>query len=199
MLSKQKRPRSQAANLLAFHCSLLTGKSEGAPVAGSAFLVADDKPNSVPPRSPAGLDDHFSRNVFTPRSARAGVRLLPGKCAACAARVRRPGFPVLSCTAWGLSCPAARAAGGGLLPRLFTLTRAFFFREKRGRFVFCDTFRRAELAPGTPAHFTRHAAWMVFGLSSAGLAPGSDHLSAARSFRRSERCGKREWEVNCDW
>jgi len=31
--------------------------------------------------------------------------------------------PVLSCTAWGFSCPLACARGGGLLPRLFTLTR----------------------------------------------------------------------------
>jgi len=28
---------------------------------------------------------------------------------------------VLSCTAWGFSCPLAYARGGGLLPRLFTL------------------------------------------------------------------------------
>lgn len=38
---------------------------------------------------------------------------------------------------------------------------------------------------------------MVFGLSSAGLAPRSDHLSAAESFRRGERRGKGEWAR--DW
>lgn len=139
--------------------------------------MADVKPNSVPPRSPAGLDDHFSRAACASRSACAVVRLLPGNCPACAGRVRRP-FPVLSCTAWGLSCPGACAPGGGLLPRLFTLTRGCSSRRKRGRFVFCDTFRRARLSPGAPAHFTRHAACLVFGLSSAGLAPRSDHLSA---------------------
>jgi len=31
-------------------------------------------------------------------------------------------LPVLSCTAWGFSCPGACAPGGELLPRLFTLT-----------------------------------------------------------------------------
>jgi len=32
-------------------------------------------------------------------------------------------FPVMSCTSWGFSCPAAYAPGGELLPRRFTLTR----------------------------------------------------------------------------
>ncbi len=35
---------------------------------------------------------------------------------------RRRGPSVLSCTTRGLSCPVACAPGGGLLPRLFTLT-----------------------------------------------------------------------------
>lgn len=38
-------------------------------------------------------------------------------------RAGDPDPPVLSCTAWGFSCPLACARGGGLLPRLFTLTR----------------------------------------------------------------------------
>ena len=38
-------------------------------------------------------------------------------------RAGDPVLPVLSCTAWGFSCPLACARGGGLLPRLFTLTR----------------------------------------------------------------------------
>ena len=38
-------------------------------------------------------------------------------------RAGDPVPPVLSCTAWGFSCPLACARGGGLLPRLFTLTR----------------------------------------------------------------------------
>jgi len=37
---------------------------------------------------------------------------------------RRPGVPVWPCTAWGLSCPGGYPPGGGLLPRLFTLTTA---------------------------------------------------------------------------
>lgn len=35
---------------------------------------------------------------------------------------RRPILPVLSCTAWGFSCPGPYEPGGELLPRLFTLT-----------------------------------------------------------------------------
>ena len=35
---------------------------------------------------------------------------------------RRAVSPVLSCTARGFSCPVTRVTGGGLLPRLFTLT-----------------------------------------------------------------------------
>jgi len=37
-------------------------------------------------------------------------------------RAGNPDPPVLSCTAWGFSCPRACVRGGGLLPRLFTLT-----------------------------------------------------------------------------
>lgn len=47
----------------------------------------------------------------------------PAGSAACAAsRAGGPLPPVLSCTTWGFSCPLAYARGGGLLPRLFTLT-----------------------------------------------------------------------------
>ncbi len=56
---------------------------------------------------------------------------------------RRPVPPVLSCTAWGLSCPLAYAWGGGLLPRHFTLAPV-------GRYIFCDTFRRGGLATAAP-------------------------------------------------
>jgi len=38
-------------------------------------------------------------------------------------RAGGPVPPVLSCTAWGFSCPLACARGGGLLPRLFTHAR----------------------------------------------------------------------------
>ena len=60
---------------------------------------------------------------------------------------RRAVSPVLSCTARGFSCPVTRVTGGGLLPRLFTLT-ATTLRARR-RFIFCDTFRQRELAPST--------------------------------------------------
>ncbi len=51
------------------------------------------------------------------------VRLIPGNGFAEAKRVRHRAPPVLSCTTRGFSCPAGCPAGGGLLPRLFTLTR----------------------------------------------------------------------------
>ncbi len=63
--------------------------------------------------------DHGSAPGFLP------VRLLPGNRRSIARpdRSRLPRmFPVLSCTAWGFSCPSAYALGGELLPRLFTLT-----------------------------------------------------------------------------
>ena len=158
--------------------------SEGALLAESAFILDGDKPNSVPPQLPADLDDHFSQPAGADRRAPRGtlMRLLPGSCPARAGRVRRPALPVLSCTAWGLSCPGACAPGGGLLPRLFTLTRDL----RRGRFVFCDTFRRARLSPGAPAHFTRHAAlWCSDFPLRKRLAPlRSDHLPAAGKFAR---------------
>ena len=63
--------------------------------------------------------------------------------------------PVLSCTAEGFSCPAHCCAGGGLLPRLFTLTRSL----RAGRSVFCDTVCRGGLSPATPADSPRPAVW----------------------------------------
>ena len=71
-------------------------------------------------------------------------------------RARRPAFPVLSCTTWGFSCPAGCPTGGGLLPRLFTLTLS---PKTFGRFVFCDTFRGPVLSPAPPACSTRHVVW----------------------------------------
>ena len=65
-------------------------------------------------------------------------------------------LPVLSCTAWGFSCPAARATGGGRLTRLFTLAATLV--ESR-RYIFCDTVRRGALTHVVPAHSARHAAW----------------------------------------
>jgi len=55
-------------------------------------------------------------------------------------RERRTGDPlsVLSCTAWGFSCPVVCTPGGELLPRLFTLAAAAS-RETAGRFNFSVT------------------------------------------------------------
>ena len=86
-----------------------------------------------------------------------GMRLLPGSCPACARPARRQ-LPVMSCTTWGFSCPGTCAPGGGLLPRLFTLT-PLRLAAKRGGLIFCDTFRRAGLSPDAPAHSTRHVVW----------------------------------------
>ena len=83
-------------------------------------------------------------------------------------------LPVLSCTAWGLSCPGACTPGGGLLPRLFTLARGL----RPGWFVFCDTFHRTGLGPGASAHFTRHAALWCSDFPLPARA-GSDHLPTA--------------------
>ena len=69
---------------------------------------------------------------------------------------RRPGVPVWPCTAWGLSCPGSCPPGGGLLPRLFTLTARLNKRPRR--FILCDTFHRPRLSPRPSACFPRHAA-----------------------------------------
>lgn len=68
------------------------------------------KPDSVP--SPfSASDDHLS------------TRLLPGRIPCLSAGCERAALgPVLSCTAWGLSCLLHYCRSGELLPRLFTLT-----------------------------------------------------------------------------
>ena len=69
----------------------------------------------------ARIDGHLSCPLSrTPALRR--MRLLPGVGPACAGQGRRPVPPVLSCTAWGLSCAFDYSRAGGLLPRLFTLT-----------------------------------------------------------------------------
>ena len=80
--------------------------------------------------------------------------------------------PVLSCTAWGLSCLLPCGRSGGLLPRRFTLAAL-----ARGGLILCDTIRcpgfrqrPPKLAPGMMPCGVR-----TF-LSSAGLATStSDH------------------------
>ena len=84
------------------------------------------KPDSVPSPFSAG-DDHLS------------TRLLPGRIHLLSETCERAALdPVLSCTAWGLSCLLHCCWSGGLLPRLFTLT--LLCRSSERRFVFCDTF-----------------------------------------------------------
>ena len=88
-------------------------KAEGAHRWEDAPILDDDKPNSV-------SDDHLSHAACAARPPLTGgvMRLLPGSNGQAAQ------LPVLSCTAWGFSCPGTCAPGGGLLPRRFTLAPA---------------------------------------------------------------------------
>ena len=63
---------------------------------------------SLPPPEGCGPRERGATNTRGFHSSRSGRR--------------RRGPSVLSCTTRGLSCPVACAPGGGLLPRLFTLT-----------------------------------------------------------------------------
>ena len=106
----------------------LPQKARGASVSRGAPLFSGRKPNSVPLRLLKARRRRsfiFRRNRFrrtAPFQGRAcdryprrapDLRPKPG---------RRPGVSVWPCTAWGLSCPGGHPPGGGLLPRLFTLT-----------------------------------------------------------------------------
>ena len=100
----------------------MRGGGEGAfRLAESAPVLDGCKPNSVGPRvrepeeqlshaTPGGV---ASRSCGEPRNQ---CDYYPGDSGQAAQ------LPVLSCTAWGFSCPGACALGGELLPRLFTLT-----------------------------------------------------------------------------
>ena len=70
---------------------------------------------------------------------------------------RRPGVSVWPCTAWGLSCPAGYPAGGGLLPRLFTLTATPVRARHGGLFSVTLSIDR-NFRSGPPRVFPRHAA-----------------------------------------
>jgi hypothetical protein len=56
-------------------------------------------------------------------------------------------FPIWSCSRGGLPCPASCVASGGLLNRLFTLTRTF----RPGRYLLCGTVCRSCLSTWPPA------------------------------------------------
>ena len=98
----------------------------GGSVAGAPPFSDGCKPDSVQPRdlrpkacTAICLGSHLSGGPalascdYYPEGSNPLARLK---------RAGNPGPPVLSCTAWGFSCPPACAGGGGLLPRLFTLT-----------------------------------------------------------------------------
>jgi len=70
---------------------------------------------------------------------------------------RRPGVSVWPCTAWGLSCPGGCPPGGGLLPRLFTLTATPVRARHGGLFSVTLSIDR-NFRPGPPRAFPRHAA-----------------------------------------
>ena len=70
---------------------------------------------------------------------------------------RRPGVSVWPCTAWGLSCPGGCPPGGGLLPRLFTLT-ATPVRARHGGIFSVTLSIDRNFRPGPPRLFPRHAA-----------------------------------------
>ena len=82
---------------------------------------------------------------------------------------RRPGVSVWPCTAWGLSCPAGCPAGGGLLPRLFTLT-ATPLRARHGG-IFSVTLSIDRSFRPALRGLSAACCLVVFGLSSAGLRP----------------------------
>ena len=138
---------------------LRVAKSEGAPGFPEAPRLAGHKPDFVPAACATG-DDHFSPTARrrpaddASRSPRRQCDYYPE-----AAPPMRggpdAGPPVMSCTAGGFSCPAHCCAGGGLLPRLFTLARSL----RRRRSVFCDTVCRGGLSPATPADSPRPAVW----------------------------------------
>ncbi len=139
-------------------------KARGAPVSRSAPLCFGRKPNSVPLRL---LKAHrrwsfISRRDFSPPrgvpSRRHACDRYPRRAPRFPSRPgRRPGVSVWPCTAWGLSCPAGCPAGGGLLPRLFTLTATPLRARHGGLFSVTLSIDR-NFRPGPPRTFPRHAA-----------------------------------------
>jgi hypothetical protein len=102
-----------------------------------------------------------------PRTAATITRKLPGFHRT----GRRPGS--LFCLAPHGVCraPALALRAVGSYPAFSPLPSA----SRLGRFVFCDTFRRARLSPDAPACFTRHAALWCSDFPLPAFA-GSDHL-----------------------
>ena len=138
------------------HSSLLTPHQKGSRRAVSRILSAED--------------------VRT--RARERIICLSGQYPGSAPRWRRRRgprhrSPIWPCSRWGFPCPAGYPAGGGLLPRLFTL--AAFRCRSRGGLLFCGTFRQPRLSPRLPACIRQPVADgyaasrpVEFGLSSPG-------------------------------
>ena len=137
-------------------------KARGAAVSRSAPLYVGRKPNSVPARLLKARRrwSFISRRSPVPLAARclaARVRPIPGTGGDCSPPGRQPGVPVWPCTAWGLSCPGGCPPGGGLLPRLFTLT-ARPVRAPRGGIFSVTLSIDRDFRPSPPRLFPRHAA-----------------------------------------
>jgi len=120
---------------------------------------------------------------------------------ASAKRAKRRAFPVLSCTTRGFSCPASCLTGGGLLPRLFTLTLSLGLTFPKvpaaGRSIFCDTFREPSLSARLPAYSTRRVAWWC---SDFPLTPGSlgfPHICPKRTLDKSKAKSKSPCASDC--
>jgi hypothetical protein len=113
------------------------------------------------------MDDHLSRDRLQraspsrPKSGATNTRTY--SMTKITKPDRLPVRPVLSCTAWGLSCPLGCPRGGELLPRHFTLT--YSVQRHRRRYIFCDTFRHLTITMKCPG-FHQACCRAVSGLSS---------------------------------
>ncbi len=138
-------------------------KARGASVSRSAPLCSGRKPNSVP----ACLLKAHRRWSFISAADRSAPAVPPRRdaCDRYPRRApefpprpgRRPGVSVWPCTAWGLSCPGGCPPGGGLLPRLFTLTATPVRARHGGLFSVTLSINR-DFRPDPPRLFPRHAA-----------------------------------------
>ena len=117
-----------------------------------------------------------------------GMRLLPGSCPAFA-RLARRRLPVMSCTTWGFSCPGTCAPGGGLLPRLFTLT-PLRLAAKRGGLFSVTLSVAPDFRPKLPRILRGMLPGGVRTFLSAGRSPRSDRLPPAKNVGRCEAAGK---------
>ena len=131
-------------------------KVKALPFPGAPSFVSGGKPNSVPLRLPAGSTiislTPLARRVPLARDATI-TRELP--------RLREAGQAPAPCYVlhhMGFFVPRHLRAGRWALTPPFHPDPAAPCGET-GRFVFCDTFRRAGLSPEAPAHSTRHVAW----------------------------------------